>query len=68
LGGNGRLEAFSTEATKEETDMPVLKKDINTRSLDEFFVSAQQVEVPKCPPTIKTPRMKVQTTLPGPMK
>jgi hypothetical protein len=48
--------------------MPVLKKDINTRSLDEFFVSAQHVEEPKNPPTMKTPRMKVQTTLMGPMK
>jgi hypothetical protein len=48
--------------------MPVLKKDINTRSLDEFFVAAQQIDAPKSPPTMKTPRMKVQTTLPGPMK
>jgi|GEM_PF-6662142 len=48
--------------------MPVLKKDINTRSLDEFFGSAQQNEAPKIPQTTKAPRMKVQTTLPGPMK
>ena len=48
--------------------MPVLKKDINTRSLDEFFVAAKQTDEPKNPPTMKTPRMKVQTTLLGAMK
>ncbi len=48
--------------------MPVLKKDINTRSLDEFFVAAQQKDEPKNPQTMKTPRVKVQTTLLGPMK
>jgi len=43
--------------------VPVMKKDLNTRSLDEFFVSAQKIDEPKNPPTIKTPRPKVQTTL-----
>jgi hypothetical protein len=52
----------------EEKDMPVMKRDINTRSLDEFLVSAQNVEEPKNPPTIKAPRQKVQATLLGPMK
>jgi len=47
--------------------MPVLKRDINTRSLDEFFVPGQKVDEPKTPPTMKVPKQKGQSKLPGPM-
>jgi len=44
--------------------MPVIKRDINTRSIDEFSVSAQKIEEPKTPPKIRVPR---QTALPEPL-
>jgi len=43
--------------------MPVMKRDINTRSLDEFVVNGAQPEEPKTPPTIKVSKPKGQTTL-----
>jgi hypothetical protein len=44
--------------------MPVIKRDINTRSIDEFSVSAQKIDKPKTPPKIRVPR---QTALPEPL-
>jgi hypothetical protein len=41
--------------------MPVMKKDINTRSLDEFFVSAQKIEEPKNPPKMRAPKPKISS-------
>jgi hypothetical protein len=43
--------------------MPVMKRDINTRSLDEFFVSAQRIEEPKNPPKLRMPKPKMQARL-----
>jgi hypothetical protein len=39
--------------------MPVIKRDINTRSIDEFFVPAQKLEAPKNPPKTRMPRQKL---------
>ena len=38
--------------------MPVIKRDINTRSIDEFFVSAQPLGEIKNPPKTRVPRQK----------